>query len=213
MLPLLVVGSPGDIIGDGVSYSFVGGAQNQSSIDRILIAGDGTAAATQSLYYKYFGSDTTETAGVRVLGSGSRWTATFFAFGLEGFETHRTDSLIARSLHYFEQTVTSTSEPVTEVPREYFLEQNYPNPFNPTTQIRFGLSEHATVKLSIYDITGQRVRLLTQGDRDAGSHTVLWDSCDDGGLQVASGVYFYTLEASVDGSRSFTQTQKMILVR
>ncbi|MCK5573811.1 MAG: matrixin family metalloprotease, partial [Bacteroidetes bacterium] len=130
VLPLLVVGSPGDIIGDGVSYSFVGGAQNQSSIDRILIAGDGTAAATQSLYYKYFGSDTTETAGVRVLGSGSRWTATFFAFGLEGFETHRTDSLIARSLHYFEQTVTSTSEPVTEVPREYFLEQNYPNPFN-----------------------------------------------------------------------------------
>jgi hypothetical protein len=211
--PLLIMGTPGDVIGEGVAYSLAGGAASQDSPDRLMITGNASASSTQTLYYKYLGSDTTETAGVRILGAGSRWTATFFAFGLEGLATDRMDTMIARSLRYFEQTVTSVSRGLAEIPKEYSLEQNYPNPFNPTTQIRFGLPEHATITLSIYDVTGQRVRLLARENHDAGSHTVQWDSRDDNGLQIASGVYFYTLEASVNGSRTFTQTQKMILVR
>jgi hypothetical protein len=211
--PFFVVGRDGDVIGDGVSYSFSGGAENQSFPDRLLITGNGSAHSTETLYYKYIGSDTTETAGVRILGEGARWTATFFAFGLEGLATDRLDSMIARSLRYFKQTVTGVPQTLSEVPKTYALEQNYPNPFNPTTQIRFGLPEQATIQLSVFDVTGQRVRMLAQGNREAGSHSVLWDSRDEGGLQVASGVYFYRLEATVDGAQSYVRTQKMILVR
>ncbi len=93
---------------------------------------------------------------------------------------------------------------VAEVmPTEMNLAQNYPNPFNPTTEISFSLPEASFVTLEVFNLTGQKVSILVNGQLSAGEHTVRWD-----GSNVASGVYFYRLQ-----SGSFVQTRKMILLK
>jgi uncharacterized protein (DUF1501 family) len=88
-------------------------------------------------------------------------------------------------------------------PDGYALEQNYPNPFNPTTTIRYTLAQRSLISLEVYNSAGQRVAVLDEGERAAGTHTVQFD-----GARLASGVYFYRLE-----SRAFRETKKALLVR
>ena len=73
------------------------------------------------------------------------------------------------------------------------LDQNWPNPFNPTTNIRFALPRRAPVSLTIYHVSGRRVRKLINGTVDSGEHVVVWDGKDEGGRPAASGVYFCRL--------------------
>lgn len=80
-----------------------------------------------------------------------------------------------------------------ELPTEITLGPNYPNPFNPATHIRFALPEAAQVLLTIYDISGRKVRTLIDEARPAGYQTVLWDGKDGSGHQVSSGFYLYQL--------------------
>lgn len=76
------------------------------------------------------------------------------------------------------------------------LVQNSPNPFNPATTIRFSLeSAVERASLVLYDTAGRRVAALLEGPLDAGSHYVVWDGRDRAGRPVASGTYFYRLEA------------------
>ena len=82
-----------------------------------------------------------------------------------------------------------------DVPTAYALYPNYPNPFNPETTIRYGAPVPGRVLLVVYNLSGQKVRELVSGLRDAGMHTVLWDGMDDKGREVGSGVYLYRLEA------------------
>lgn len=98
-------------------------------------------------------------------------------------------------------------------PKETLLLQNYPNPFNPETWIPYYLSEDAPVSLSIYDMTGQRIRTLSLGFQLAGfyqnrSRAAYWDGRNDLGEQVSSGVYFYQL--STPSSR---QMRRMVIVK
>ena len=103
-------------------------------------------------------------------------------------------------------------EPVTDnIPDKFNLEQNYPNPFNPSTNIPFTLAKSAEVSLKIFNIIGQEVRTLVNGQRQAGQYTLQWDGKDDFGRSVASGIYFYKL--SVSGGENLTLTRKMILMK
>ncbi len=99
------------------------------------------------------------------------------------------------------------------------LDQNYPNPFNPTTTIRFGLQENATVSLKVYNLLGQVVAtLLDQQFKQAGYHLAHWDARADDGSAVASGMYIYKLEVSSQqfdnpSERAHTLTRKMMLLK
>ena len=88
------------------------------------------------------------------------------------------------------------------------LEQNYPNPFNPSTRIPFALPNRTSVRLSVFNVLGQRMRTLLDGPVEAGYHQMAWDGRDDTGRQVGAGVYFYRLE-----SGQFQQIRKMTLVK
>jgi hypothetical protein len=105
---------------------------------------------------------------------------------------------------------TGAGDDVIAIPREFFLAENYPNPFNPSTVISYGLPRDAHVRLEIFNILGQRVRLLYGGLQRAGYRQVVWDGSDGAGEAVSSGVYFYRL-STADGS--FNQTKKMLLVK
>jgi len=98
-------------------------------------------------------------------------------------------------------------EPVVP-PVASYLSQNFPNPFNPVTMIRFGLREPGRVSIRIYDTAGRLVRVLVEERRDAGHYTEGWDGRDDAGRAVASGIYFYRIEAG-----AFGDTKKMVLLR
>jgi len=87
------------------------------------------------------------------------------------------------------------AEGETVIPQNYQLSQNYPNPFNPTTEITFALPKAETVKLSIYNTSGQLIRMLVNGFYSVGFHTVMWNATDEAGSRVTSGMYVYVLRA------------------
>jgi PKD repeat protein len=88
-------------------------------------------------------------------------------------------------------------------PTAYALQGSVPNPFNPSTEIRFDLPEEASVRLVVYDTQGRAVARLVDGTLPVGEHRVTFD-----GTELASGVYFYRLEAG-----SFTATRSMTLAK
>jgi hypothetical protein len=88
------------------------------------------------------------------------------------------------------------------------LAQNAPNPFNPHTQISYQLTTDGPARLRILDVSGAHVRTLVDRIQAAGMHAASWDGRDDRGAEVASGIYYYRLDAS--GSR---ETRRMALVR
>ena len=97
----------------------------------------------------------------------------------------------------------------SNLPEEFQLEQNYPNPFNPSTTIAFALPESVDgVRLDVYDVTGALIRTLATGAHDAGYHEVNWDGRDEGGQQVASGVYLYRFQAG-----AYQVTKAMMLAK
>ena len=114
-------------------------------------------------------------------------------------------------LDLFLDTAAAPSVPRNVVPKETSLSPNYPNPFNPETWIPYQLSEPADVTVSIYSVDGKLVRTLALGHQPAGvyrsrSRAVHWDGRNAFGEPVASGVYFYTLNAG-----EFTATRKMLI--
>ncbi|MCZ6766894.1 MAG: T9SS type A sorting domain-containing protein, partial [bacterium] len=90
----------------------------------------------------------------------------------------------------------------------FALHQNYPNPLNPRTTLSFYLPVKQWVTLALYDVAGRTVRTLVARNMAAGSHTLEWDSLDDDGGRVASGVYFYRLTA---GKR--TLSRKLVVLK
>jgi len=95
------------------------------------------------------------------------------------------------------------------------LSQNYPNPFNPHTTIRYELPCKARVKLEVYDVLGRLVSTLVDLEQEMGSYEVKWDGKSDDGLALASGIYFYRLNAlPYDKERSrFTKTERMLMLK
>jgi hypothetical protein len=85
-------------------------------------------------------------------------------------------------------------EAAPEPPVTTGLGSNRPNPFNPRTEIPFELAQPGGVRLTVWNLLGQRVRTLVDGTLPAGRHAYVWEGRDEGGRPVASGVYFYRLE-------------------
>lgn len=106
------------------------------------------------------------------------------------------------------QVSLNARTPNLALPTEFSLSQNVPNPFNPSTQVSFALPTAAKVNLSIYNVLGQHVKTLVDTDMRAGYQTVTWDGTDNTGHTVASGVYFYKLNAG-----DFTATKKMLMLK
>ena len=82
------------------------------------------------------------------------------------------------------------------VPNSVSLKQNYPNPFNPSTSIEFELEQSDNIKLIIYDINGRHLKTLADNYFSNGTHKFTWNSNDDYGNKVSSGVYVYQLISS-----------------
>ena len=133
------------------------------------------------------------------------WNAYPFApSGIVYVADHPT-GLYLFSVEGFTGTITSIGDRSLKA---FTLSQNQPNPFNPSTTISFSLNRRAVARLSIYDVNGARVSTLVDRELPAGSHQVAWDGTDARGAHVASGVYFYRLDAGGQ-----TATKQMVLLK
>ena len=97
--------------------------------------------------------------------------------------------------------------PLAALPVRFELGANYPNPFNPSTRIPYQLAASSYVRLEVFNLLGQRIATLVEGERPAGFHAAVWDATDGSGQAVGAGVYLYRL--TVGGDR---QTGRMVLV-
>lgn len=114
-------------------------------------------------------------------------------------------------ISYNQLTVTEVDD-VIDVPSGFILEQNYPNPFNPNTKIRYTVASNVTgqmskVVLKVYNLLGNEVATLVDEFKSAGSYEVEFQSAVNS-QQLASGVYFYKLQAG-----SFVETRKMVFMK
>lgn len=93
----------------------------------------------------------------------------------------------------------------SSVPSKFGLKQNYPNPFNPVTKIRFDVSKTSKITLRVFNIAGQEVETLVNGETvTAGTKEITFN-----GSSLPSGIYFYTLS----NSEGFKETKKMMLIK
>jgi len=92
--------------------------------------------------------------------------------------------------------------------RSFNLQQNYPNPFNPKTVIGYSLLAAGEVELTIYNSTGNKVKTLFKGRKNAGEYKVEWDGTNYNGEKVSSGIYFYKLTTN-----NFSETRRLVLLK
>ncbi|MGH1363810.1 MAG: S8 family serine peptidase [Calditrichia bacterium] len=105
-------------------------------------------------------------------------------------------------------------DPLLAAPTSFEVSENYPNPFNPSTTISYQLPERSDVKLFVYNMLGQKVRTLVNGEENLGFYSVEWNGQSDVGLPVASGVYIMRFEASgLSNGQRFNRSSKMILLK
>ena len=99
---------------------------------------------------------------------------------------------------------TAIVGPVVTLPAQSSMSPVFPNPFNAMADIPFHLERSLSVRLTVYNIAGQQVRLLVNGRRSPGAHSVAWDGRDDQGRPASTGVYLFHLETDgqVHGRRA-----------
>jgi len=106
------------------------------------------------------------------------------------------------------------SVPITEkaTSNDIILSQNYPNPFNDVTYIDYQLSENAFVKLSVYNLMGQRIVTLVHEQQTAGLYQVEWNGIEQNNHQATGGMYFYRIEVQSENANTVI-TKKMMLLK
>ena len=116
---------------------------------------------------------------------------------------------IARALTdgtgYFALPLAALGGPA--LPARFALGPNYPNPFNPSTIIPYQLAVSSQVRLEVFNLLGQHLATLVEGERPAGFHTATWHAVDGAGRAVGAGVYIYRMMVGAE-----SQTGRMVLI-
>lgn len=162
-----------------------------------------TGTEWENGYILYAGDDTTVSIS-NLLGGAKKFN--FQVWTVKDTFLYYTDTYasINRIPEVIDTTDTTIAVvPSTETAKVYQLAQNYPNPFNPSTTIKFSIAQAGLVKLSVYNILGERVADLVNETMNAGEHTVRFDASN-----LPSGIYIYKIQ-----SGNFTRTNKMLLIK
>ena len=139
---------------------------------------------------------------------GSDYKVIFFDFPLYFIQEVQACSLLHRALSDLEFYPSSVAEEEGSVPLSFSLKQNFPNPFNSETVIEYSLPRESQLKITVYNLLGQKVKDLIDGESPRGRQKVSWDGKNDRGEVVASGIYFYRLNAG-----EFSQIKKMVFLK
>ena len=202
----IVRGIEGNVVTDGLglfALTGTGSAGNQSSLDILVPMGNAESAMLYGIT-----DETVVAVSVEDTQSGYKIFLTGFGFeGIAATGDNRFEepiSMLANVLTWFGlEVITGINNEVASLPEEYILKQNYPNPFNPITRIEYTLLNPGKVSLIIYNILGEEVTRLVDGEMPAGEHTSIWNASI-----LSSGIYFYRLQAG-----DIVRTRKMVLLK
>ena len=132
-------------------------------------------------------------------------TGSYLDTSVDAGNTYRYELLVRTAAgDEFRSAIATVSLPELAL----MLYQNHPNPFNPQTTIDYDLPAAGPVRLLIMDASGRVVRTLVNETQPAGSRSIDWNGRDDSGNAVASGVYFYVLDAGKE-----RLTKKLVLLK
>jgi photosystem II stability/assembly factor-like uncharacterized protein len=109
--------------------------------------------------------------------------------------------------NYHVSVLTAVDDKKFVLPSTVELAQNYPNPFSSSTAISYKLNKQSDAQVTIFDMLGREVKRYSVGLQTVGAHGVVWDGKNNVGQRVATGVYFYRLQAKGE-----TQVKKMVFV-
>jgi Zn-dependent metalloprotease len=123
-------------------------------------------------------------------------------------EGHRYVYRLGHMLQKNEIAYFDEKEIFAGTPDVFKLHQNYPNPFNSETFITYDLPQITFVKIEVFDILGRRVITLAEESRKEGTYKILWNGRDSNGDALASGIYYYKIEAG-----GFHDVKKMVIVK
>jgi hypothetical protein len=211
-----VAGGMFDVGGVIDSIAVYGGCPAPNTMD--VLAAVGADTKVELNYHDWSGDSTFAPAILSQLTENT--VGDTVGFILSGFSYHYQRDLVPagypkrfdimqRILNYLDNI---TDQPVGSGTPELTknkLDQNVPNPFNPTTTIKYEVKESGLVSLRIYNVAGQLVKTLVDGQRNAGQvYEATWNGLNNNGQSVSSGVYFYKLVA-----KNFSQTKKMVLLK
>ncbi len=199
-------GVSGDLFSGFGFYTTGAGANDQNSRDILTLL---TPRARPVLGYGATAQG--GTAAVRIDSAGSGGRVVYMGFGFEGINTPQTrTAVMQRVIAYLDSTfVLGVGGGKGGIPRSFALSQNYPNPFNPGTRLEFDIAREGHAVLKIYNLLGQEMGTLVDGEKQAGSYSVRWDA---GGFP--SGVYFAQLRVTAkDGVLLFEAARKLVVVR
>ncbi len=212
------------------SLNFGSVGLGKSSSQSVTVTNGGTGTLTISSVTSSAGVYTVSPASASIApGSSTNFSITFapvmknatvsatITFSHNAAGSPGTVSVIGQSGngHISAQAAISNSiTDMTSSPDQYSVGQNYPNPFNPTTTIAYFLPEASTVRLSIYNVIGQEVARLVDGEVGQGLQSVLWNASNNSGSLLPSGIYFYRIHAtSLTSGKEFDATSRMTLMK
>lgn len=147
-----------------------------------------------------------------------------FNYTAAAFRLPRTDTVIVDISNGYKSTqhlwivhvvvqITGIEDGQTGLPDKFTVSQNYPNPFNPSTTIRYTLPQQSHVKVKIFNVLGNEIRGLVNGEQSAGYKNLVWDGLDNHGNAVSSGIYFYKITASTNSNILFQKVKRMLLIK
>lgn len=203
-----VAGDPvGQAVGDTLAIGYTGGASNYTSCDAILpLSGADTCFMYQGL---------TTAGAITYQGT---YKLAYFAFPFEGISGtapryEQRQTIMRRIMDWFGGVlptgVAGELRPGRPALPALSLSQNAPNPFGTGTTIRYQLDRPTRVRLALFNVLGQQVRVLADGLQPAGAHAVAWDGADRSGRLLPNGIYFFRLEAA----GQLTAVRKATLIR
>ncbi|UCB51624.1 MAG: fibronectin type III domain-containing protein, partial [Candidatus Zixiibacteriota bacterium] len=132
----------------------------------------------------------------------------FFDFPLYFIQEPQATELLHRALSDLGASTDVEEDGESEIIPLFWLKQNYPNPFNSETIIEYALAAESRVRITVYNILGQRVKTLLDRVQPAGRHNLTWNGENERGDAVSSGIYFYRIEAG-----EFKNTRRMLFLK
>ena len=194
------IGIPGDPITDGMTFH---GGAHYCQYSAVCHALSSLQPETVPILTDVDG----RVVGMRVEKDG--YKAVYFIVELEDLGSEgEIRELIDRAVQWLHVPCTSVSVEEEIEPSGFALHPNHPNPFNATTVVSYDVPELGHVRLVVYDLLGQAVRVLVNRPVPAGHHTVRWNGQDEERCALASGVYLCRMEAG-----NYSAVRKTLLLR
>ena len=205
-------------------YSTIGGSEQRLPNGNTLICSDTqghlfeVSSDDSTIVWEYINPVTTDGIKQIITDQYPMYNSVFRAFrftvddpALKGRTLTRTKTITGKTPNYLTPSdlLTTGVSQTIQTPKVFALHQNYPNPFNPSTSISYNLPVNCKVTVDVYNMLGQLVAKLVDAEQSAGEWKTTWNA------HVASGIYFYKLEAVSTGNpqQRFVETQKMLLLK